>query len=54
MQVNSSGRILAVVQSPENRLGRWSVCKKIKSKILLWKIYVVDVVIHVVVGIAVA
>lgn len=38
MQVNRNGQMLAVIQSPENRLGRWTVCKKVRSRIKIYKL----------------
>ena len=38
MQVGLQGRVLAVVVSPEDRLGRWTTCKSVKTKIVLFKL----------------
>jgi WD40 repeat protein len=38
MQVCPSGRMLAVVVSSENRLGRWTPLKDVRSKLFLYKL----------------
>lgn len=39
LELSSNGQMLSVVQSPENRLGRWTVQRKQKSQILIFKLF---------------